>query len=363
MALGSGGLSEALQSGVNIPILAVLGLFAGLFSWQMLEMIQSKGEAWLAGVERRDLRATGLLRALEAKNQTPESCAQHVGYTVAQIDRWTELKDKVTPELQDRVSTWLGVKRGGIFSTLAPRGASLDRSMFAIGLKPYLQRVDAKYDEESIAKALRVSRDVVERWRDQKLAVNSDSQWMLVELLGERYADFYEARPNQVQYWAVGWRSIVLPAQLRTADQVAAELGVAGALVRDWPDLEQPVPAKTTETLIELFDDAPEKLFDREFDRSGNRFRAKKQALTGAILACYGAAGNVSLMPAPRAATASDPTASQQVAIAGFAADIDVPTAKVEAWLAGEQRLYRPTCEAISRLLAEPPDALFEKVS
>ena len=54
------------------------------------------------------------MRALEAKDQTPESCARHVGYTLGQIDRWVALEDKVTPEMQDRVSTWLGIKRDEI---------------------------------------------------------------------------------------------------------------------------------------------------------------------------------------------------------------------------------------------------------
>jgi hypothetical protein len=360
VALGSGGLSAALQSGVNIPILAVLGLFAGLLSWQVLEMIQSKGAAWLAGVERRDLWATGLMRALEAKEETPESCAQHIGYTVGQIDRWIALEDKVTPEMQDRVSTWLGIKRDEIFSSLAPSDTHRDRSMYAVGLKPYLQRADAKYDETSIAKALVVDVGVVERWREQKLAVSSNLQWTLVELLGERYADFYSSGPDQQKYWAVGWRSQDPPAGLESADQLAAELGVAAELVRDWRDLEKPVPAKTTTHLVELLQLGKAELFDPEFDRASNCYRAKQQALTDAITARY---KNVTSITSGGAVPAGDSSTTRKQAMAAFTREMDVPETRLQGWLTGEQKLYRPTCDAICRLLGKPLEALFDKLT
>lgn len=199
VTFSSGGLSTALQSEDNIHILAVVGLFTGLLSSRVLEIIKSKAEEWLPADERRDRWAAGLKRVLEAEGKSRESCAQQVGCTISQIDRWIAQVDRVTPEMQDRVTGWLGIKREEIFSSFVPTSDSRDRSMYAVGLRPYLQRADARYDAARIAKELMVEPETVDQWRDQELAVASKYQWQLVELLGERHGKLFDTHPNKPQ--------------------------------------------------------------------------------------------------------------------------------------------------------------------
>ena len=115
LALGSGNTGP-LDSQVNIPILSVFSLFAGLLAWQTLQMIEQRGLAWLNSTQREDLYASGLERLLHDRGHTLEECAAKIGRSVEQVQRWIDGSDKATPEIQDRIATWLDVPITTIFA-------------------------------------------------------------------------------------------------------------------------------------------------------------------------------------------------------------------------------------------------------
>jgi len=349
VALGSGSFAEALQSGINIPILTVIGLFAGLLSWQALDMIQSKGEAWLESGARKNMWATGLVRALDAKNESAESCAQHVARSINQIDRWVSYRDSVTPEMQDRLTTWLDMSRNEIFSSMRPTTTRREQPMYAVGLEPYLQRQGASENVKSIALALRVPEETVERWRDQKQPVSSEYQWSLVGLLDCRYLELFEPRARNGQNWAVQLRQSMVQPAPDSAAALAAALNVDPDLVRDWRDLYRPVPAKTVEQIADVVGGDPNTLFDAQFDRLSAQQFAKPQ-FQQAIAEKYG----------PVVAGGAD---APTKAVEQFAQEMDVRPDCVVDWLKGAKPVFPPTSAAAANKLGKPAESLFKNAA
>ena len=69
---------------------------------------------------RRNMYATGLKHALNVEDKSTAECAIKIDRTVKQIERWLEYHDKVTPEMQDRLVTWLDRSIGELFGDSIP---------------------------------------------------------------------------------------------------------------------------------------------------------------------------------------------------------------------------------------------------
>lgn len=350
IAFGTGSLTEALENGINIPILTVIGLFAGLLSWQALDMIQSKGEVWLKSATPEPLWATGLARVLEAKDQTEESCCQHLGVTIGQIDRWICYKDKVVPEMQDRLSTWLGVKSEELFSATALARTQSQTPMYAIGLKPFLQRIDAHLTPKTLALALGVKDEIVERWRDQKQPVSSEYQWQLVDLVKDRFALFFATKAQTDQNWAVRLRESMSKSQYDNSTALASKLHIDEEWVKKWRDLYEPVPAPTARLIAETLQDDVHVLFDPQFDRLSDQFFAADPALEQAIIKKYVSHAS------------ADHSADLKKAVSAFSIDMDVSENWVDDWLKGRKPLFHPTRSAVVLKLGKDENTLFKNL-
>jgi hypothetical protein len=116
----SAGTANAISADVNVPILSVVSLFAGLLSWQALETIETKGKTWFRSHRRRDLWATGLDSALKGARppRTIAECGNQIGRSQEQVERWIRGLDKVPPEMQDRISTWIERDVSELFSDI-----------------------------------------------------------------------------------------------------------------------------------------------------------------------------------------------------------------------------------------------------
>ena len=371
VAFGTGGLTEALQNGINIPILTVLGLFAGLLSWQALDMIQSKGEVWLKSGTRKPMWATGLARVLEAKDQTEESCSQHLGVSIGQIDRWIRYKDMVVPEMQDRLTTWLGIKAEDIFSATSFTDTENQMPMYAIGLKPFLQRIDAHRSLDQIARALSVKVEVVERWRDQKQPVSNEYQWQLLNLVDERFAQFYSSKVQNKQNWAVKLRESMSQSNYPTATRLASELHTDEEWVKKWRDLYEPVPEPTARLIAETLEDDFYVLFDPHYDRSKDGYVVANPSLRKAIAVKYpNESGSDASVDLEKTASASSKDIDVSIygsngsnaltkALSDFARDMDVSEKWVKEWLNGEKPLFGPTRKAVAFKLGKNEGDLF----
>lgn len=344
LALGVGGLAESFESGVNIPILALLGLLTGLLCWQALEAIQSKGETWFRSATRKNLWATGLKQALDAKKQSAENCAQRVGCSIAQVDRWIEFRDRVTPEMQDRVTTWLDMQRSEIFTSLFPvsnRDADKDADpKFAVGLAAYLAKGGVNLDEDAIARYLRISRDTVERWRDQKEPVLPQFQWQLLELLGERYSEFFEDGPDAPLYWAVRLREHMEKAG-QNAAQVAAALGSTHDQVRAWRELQAAVPKQTATKLLAVLGRLEVEIFKKEFSNPCKGYVLDADKFETALLAKY-----------PKVDPAVSDADHLRSVIGSLEQDMDLAPGSVDNWRNGNVLVFEPTAVAIAQRLS-----------
>jgi len=124
LALGGNGGTDVDQS-FNLPILSVIALFAGLLSWQALEAIETRGATWFHSQKRQPLWATGLDRKLLNEGRSREELASSIGRSVDQVFRWLAFRDRVTPEIQDRIADWLDVPFNQLFRSDQPNRKQL----------------------------------------------------------------------------------------------------------------------------------------------------------------------------------------------------------------------------------------------
>lgn len=252
VALG-GGSASRLSSDVNLPILSIFSLFAGLLSWQALEMVESKGRRWLSAQHRENLWASGLATALRHAGKTINDCASQVGVTPNQVDRWIAGQDRVTPEMQDRITAWLNRDRDEVFGDTNPRDIDEGNLRWATGLKGALKVNKAGIDVPRLAQ--RVGQDVatVHAWVELKRQVDREMQFLISEKLGEpRHKLFTEERPG-AEYWAVGLRAALHKGSegLRTADDLARAIGSTPQNVRRYMELKASVPQPVQNLMVE----------------------------------------------------------------------------------------------------------------
>lgn len=119
LAMGNSGVVDGSQD-FNLPILSVIALFAGLLSWQALEVIETRGASWFRSQKRQPLWATGLENRLRIEQHSLEELASSIGRSVDQAFRWLVFRDRVPPEMQDRIADWLDVPYNQLFRSDQP---------------------------------------------------------------------------------------------------------------------------------------------------------------------------------------------------------------------------------------------------
>jgi hypothetical protein len=119
LALGNSGVLDG-SGDFNLPILSVIALFAGLLSWQALEAIETRGSTWFRSQKRQYLWATGLDNGLRAEMHGRDELASSIGRTADQVFRWVVYRDRVSPEMQDRIADWLDVPYNQLFQNEEP---------------------------------------------------------------------------------------------------------------------------------------------------------------------------------------------------------------------------------------------------
>lgn len=190
MSFASGSSVSLKDGGVNPFIIAFAAIIAGLMSWQALERIESIGERWLCTGRRRDLWATGLKNALTVRNRTIRSLADQIGRSAWQIERWILLKDKVIPEMQDRITAWLEASRTELFSEDLPHPPPTRPSLVAMGLPAALEA--AGKNAEGLAKHLRRELAEVRGWLEQREPVPPDDQDAIAAWLERPVAELFD---------------------------------------------------------------------------------------------------------------------------------------------------------------------------
>jgi plasmid maintenance system antidote protein VapI len=333
IALGGDG-TEAF-AGINVPILSVIALFAGLLSWQVLDMIEGRGHRWLGTVERRELWATGLDNALRGTNHSLQECADQVGRTVGQVERWIGCRDKITPEIQDRLATWLSRSRDELFGDERPEGAIDARPMWASGLQRALTSKGRALDARALAEILGEDPDRVERWLKRELQVSPAMQWRIVEVLGLRHSELFELGDREMDRWAVGLRRALQGSGLNGADDLARRIGASTARVRAWMELQELVPFVMQGEIARVLGRGERELFvDSKPDKSRLLWATRLR----------------------------DRLRARGLLAAALAKSLDVEVDQVHAWLdldLERGRVAPATQERIAKELDEPADQIF----
>jgi transcriptional regulator with XRE-family HTH domain len=252
IALG-GGSANLLASDVNLPILSVVSLFAGLLSWQALELVESKGRKWLSAQRRENLWASGLAGALRRAGKTNTDCAAQVGVTPNQVDRWIAGQDKVTPEMQDRVTTWLNRDRDEIFGDVNPKDIDEGTLRWATGLKGALKANKAGIDVPRLAQMIGQDVATVHAWVELKRQVDQEMQFLIADKLGEPRDRLFTAERPDAESWAVGLRAALQKgsAGLHTADDLARAIGSTPQSIRRYMELKASVPKPVQALIVE----------------------------------------------------------------------------------------------------------------
>lgn len=187
----SSGTTFSLEEGsVNPFLIGFIAIIAGLMSWQCLELIESVGERWLRSAQRRDLWATGLRNALAVRARTARALAEQVGRSQRQVERWMLFRDKVIPEMQDRIATWLKATRTELFGDELPQ---------PLPERPPLRATEALktagLDAAGLARQLGASAEEVKAWLAGSKPVPPAAQDAIADALGRPIAELFEAPP------------------------------------------------------------------------------------------------------------------------------------------------------------------------
>ncbi|MEM8915933.1 MAG: hypothetical protein AAGC83_08850, partial [Pseudomonadota bacterium] len=259
-----GGSSGSSGTGaLNLGIFSVIALFAGLLSWQALDMIESRGAMWFNTTARRDMWASGLADALRKSGQSEERCADRVGRSTEQIHRWSMLRDKVTPEMQDRLSTALELAKEELFSSIDPYPASEDLSLWGVGLAEEIEV--QRLELEDIADRLDISQERLKTWIDLKRRVPPGSQWRLSDILDRAHGKlFAKGHPVDAAY-AVGLRAALKNAG-HDCDWLAEKLRADPNQVKAWAELEISVPATYRQRMADRLETPMNQMFTPELE-------------------------------------------------------------------------------------------------
>lgn len=242
MALGGEGSEIGSGANLNLPILAVIALFAGLLSWHAVDAIESKGKVWFQGQSRRDLWATGLDHTLKDAGRSVDECANQIGRSVEQVERWLMFRDKVTPEMQDRIATWLERSIDEMFGDITDESLNSSQPMWASGLRSALDDGSRKLDPTALAELIgEGDADRVKKWIEMETQVSPAMQWRLVDALSVPHRLLFDANQQKRNAWAAGLRA-ALEQRGGSVKGLADALPIEPQRVRDWMELKEAVP-------------------------------------------------------------------------------------------------------------------------
>ncbi|MEM7042387.1 MAG: hypothetical protein AAF543_06210, partial [Pseudomonadota bacterium] len=339
LALGSGGGDE-VGTTLNIPILSVLALFAGILSWQALAMIESRGGMWFKAQYRRPLWATGLSNALRTHHKSTSECAEQIGRSTEQIERWLIFRDKVPVEMQDRIQTWIDMRTDELFGDVKPGADAAGKPMWAVGLKQAIDNHERQIDAEALVELLREEKrpENIERIRDWialRLQVSPATQWRLVDLLDVPHHLLFAPELQDRHVWGIRLRRVIEDRKERTKS-IADRLGLDPRQVHLWKELEEQIPPAMQERLMKVMERSFTDLFDA--GDQGDDWFLPANNLTGALIN-------------------ADMTKEK------FAHEIDVEIERVDRWSDDKEPepIAKPTRDTIVRILGADSPNLFEE--
>lgn len=244
---------DGFGTDLNIPIISVVALFAGLLSWQALHAIESRGKAWFGSQTREPLWASGLGNALRNENKTVGACAAQVGRSPEQVERWLMYVDQVTVEMQDRLATWLKRPLDELCSDQKPAERLGGEMMWATGLRLAMQSQAQSLDARGLAELLHEEDERrVRRWMDLELKVSPAMQWKLVDALKVPHHRLFQHHIDPAPAWRVQLRR-AMDSQGLTAAVLDHRLQLDDALrIRRWRELEVAVPVDIQDELVEV---------------------------------------------------------------------------------------------------------------
>lgn len=234
LTFSSGTEEAAADAGVNPFLLALAAILAGLMSWQALDFLKNIGDRWFRG-RQQPLWATGLCKALELKQKTADGLAQGIGRSRRQIERWILLEDKVMPELQDRIASWLAIEPSQVFGEEGPERRTALRPAVAIKLGEHLSAIGQT--PADLARALKLESEMVDDWVSRRELVPAEWQDRIADWLNCPIADLFgpPPRPKGLK-WALADGN-------KAVANLAKELGVTDDQAQRWVDgQESPSP-------------------------------------------------------------------------------------------------------------------------
>ena len=336
MAFGSGE-DGGVGTTLNIPILSVLALFAGILSWDALRTIETRGQSWFRSQARQPLWATGLGNALRTRGITETECSERIGRSEEQLERWLKFKDQVSIEMQDRIQTWLGVSGDELFGEDKPNEDITGKALWAVGLRAALDSPGTRLDAESLVLLLREEKREdnikrIEDWIALKKQVPPATQWRLVDLLDVAHSRLFSPDLGNIPVWGLELRRVIED-RMENAQKIADHLALPVQNVHDWKELEKPIPPAMQEPLMACLGCTFSQLFE-----TGDLSHHKDLFLK---------ANNLARALKEKGIDEKD-----------FALDVDVEPERVESWIEGEA-IARPTRLTIIRVLGGDSPDLF----
>jgi hypothetical protein len=329
------GTEDGVGTDLNIPILSVVALFAGLLAWQALEAIETRGRLWFSSQTRKPLWASGLDHALRTSGRTIAECSHQIGRSTEQVERWLLFRDMVPVELQDRIATWLNKPLAELFGENKPVEELGGRPMWAVGLKAALDSRERRLDEEGLAELLHEEKradnlERIRKWINLKLQVSPAMQWQLVDLLEVPHSKLFAAALQDRNVWALHLRRTI-ESRRESARKVAERLALDVETIHAWKELEVPVPTAAQDRLISTLDRSFTELFEPEPKEDDWLILAN--GLGQAIERKYG-----------------------KPDLEAFAAEVDVDVARVQDWIERRKPVALDSRAKILKVLGPSPD-------
>ena len=185
LALGNNGVLDG-SGEFNLPILSVIALFAGLLSWQALEAIETRGDSWFRSQKRQYLWATGLENGLRAEPHSRDELASSIGRSRDQVFRWLVLRDRVSPEMQDRIAGWLNVPPNHLFGNDEPQRNTLWLKV----AKPVRKGIEASVFREELGDG-HFHKEKLDAWIDEGKPVPPMAQDRIILVMGRLMSEVF----------------------------------------------------------------------------------------------------------------------------------------------------------------------------